>query len=405
LRLLYLFIVATGWLSAQALVDLARIPAEFREFRKAVGNEKLDCRVTPIKPRLNYSFRFQTGYVLDLPLRQYEGKGHQIAALLRVTPEHAEREPKYLITNTGLPEVPDTKLHLELGGGFVVGEGKYRVEMTVADSSGRRCLATWSITAKPDKKEDDVPPGLSPGMVDEVGLRRWSRGSKALAEPGGDRHITVLMNVSPILPWRTRLGGYDRSLLLSSLAALLERLPVRKVRLILFNLDQQRELFQDEDFGPSDFGRVANALGTIELGTVDYSTLKNKSGHIDLLTDLIEKARKDRESDAVVFLGPKPWRFDKAPRGAIPQRGSSDPPFFYVQFRPRMQAAAHTDTIMSAVKQMGGKTFDVYTPGDFAAAIREVNKALVAGQGAPRDAQGNRSGDGNDVVFALIADQ
>jgi hypothetical protein len=242
-------------------------------------------------------------------------------------------------------------------------------------------------------------------MVDEVGLRRWSRGSKALAEPGGDRHITVLMNVSPILPWRTRLGGYDRSLLLSSLAALLERLPVRKVRLILFNLDQQRELFQDEDFGPSDFGRVANALGTIELGTVDYSTLKNKSGHIDLLTDLIEKARKDRESDAVVFLGPKPWRFDKAPRGAIPQRGSSDPPFFYVQFRPRMQAAAHTDTIMSAVKQMGGKTFDVYTPGDFAAAIREVNKALVAGQGAPRDAQGNRSGDGNDVVFALIADQ
>ena len=377
MRPLYLFFVAIASLNAQELVDLATIPAEFREFRKAVGDEKLECRVTPIKPRLNYSFRFQTGYILDLPLRQYAGKGHRIAALLRVTPEHAEREPKYLVTNTGLPEVPDTKLLLVLGGGFVVGEGKYRVEMTVADSSGRRCLATWKITAKPDKKEDDVPPGLAPGVVDEVGLRRWSRGSKAVAEPRGDRHITVLMNVSPLLPWRTRLGGYDRSLLLSSLAALLERLPVSKVRLVLFSLDQQRQLFQDDDFGPSDFGRVANAIGTVELGTVDYSVLKNKAGHIDLLTDLIDKARKDRESDAVVFLGPKPWRFDKAPRHAIPQRGSLDPPFFYVQFRPMMQAAAHTDTIMSAVKHMGGKTFDVYRPGDFAAAIREVNKALV----------------------------
>ena len=392
-------------LNAQALVDSARIPAEFREFRKGVGDEKLACRITPIKPRLNYSFRFQTGYLLDVPLRQYQGKGHQLAALLRVTPENTEREAKYLITNTGLPEIPKSKLHLELGGGFVVGEGKYRVEMTVADNSGRRCLATWKITAKPDKKEDDVAPGLAPGMVDQVGFRRWSQGGKALAEPEVGRHITVLMSVSPIMPRRNRLGGYDRSLLMSSLAALIERLPVRKVRLILFNLDQQRELFRDEDFGPADFGRVANAMARVELGTVDYSVLKNRGGHIDLLSALIDESKKDKQSDAVVFLGPKPWRFDKAPRSALPQRESADPPFFYVQFRPMMQSAAHVDTIMSAVKHMGGKTFNVYTPGDFAAAIREVNKALVARQSGSRNPQGDGSGDGYDVVSALVADQ
>jgi hypothetical protein len=325
--------------------------------------------------------------------------------VLRVTPENTEREPKYLVSGTGLPEVPKSNLHLELGGGFVVGEGRYQVDMIVADTSGRRCVSNWSINAKPDKNEDDVAPGLSPGMVDQVGFRRWSRAGKALDQPDGGRHVTVLMNVGPVMPRRTRLGGYDRSLLLSSLSALVERLPVRKVRLVLFNLDQQRELLRDEDFGPSDFRQVANALGKVELGTVDYSVLKNRGGHIDLLAALIDEAKKDNASDAVVFLGPKPWHFDKAPRSALPNREPTDPPFFYVQFRPMMQAAAHVDTIMSAVKHMGGKTFDVYTPGDFAAAIREVNKALVAGQGASRDAQGDRPGDGHDVVSPLVTDQ
>ena len=31
---------------------------------------------------------------------------------------------------------------------------------------------------------------------------------------------------------------------------------------------------------------------------------------------------------------------------------------------------------MNAVKQIGGKTFDVYSPGDFAEAIRDITRAL-----------------------------
>ena len=60
----------------------------------------------------------------------------------------------------------------------------------------------------------------------------------------------------------------------------------------------------------------------------------------------------------------------------MPARGPHDPPFFYIQFRPFMASASYTDTLMAAVKQMGGKTFDVYTPGDFAQAINGVTKAL-----------------------------
>jgi hypothetical protein len=184
-----------------------------------------------------------------------------------------------------------------------------------------------------------------------------------------------------MMPRRIRLGAYDRMLLLSSLASLIERLPLRSVRLVLFNLDQQREIYRDENFEPARFNRVNQALSNLELGTVAYDVIRNRNGHIDLLAELMEDARKEDRSDAVLFLGPKPWKFDKAPKSSLPERSSVDPAFFYLQLRPYLASASLTDTIMGAVKHMGGKTFDVYTPGDFAEAIRDVTKALEARRG------------------------
>jgi hypothetical protein len=84
------------------------------------------------------------------------------------------------------------------------------------------------------------------------------------------------------------------------------------------------------------------------------------------------------------FLGPKPWHFDKVPKSALPERSATDPTFFYLQLRPYIASASAGDPISSAVKYMGGKTFDVYTPGDFAAAIRDVTKALESKRLAAR---------------------
>jgi hypothetical protein len=375
MRCIWLLAVLVWCAQGQYLVDVSRIPEGLRDMQPDDSTGALKCNVSPFKPRLNYSFRFQTGYVLEIPLNQYIGKGHSVATLLRVTPENSERDPVYLVSRTRLGEIPPTKALLELGGGYVVGEGKYRVDMLVSDDAGRTCVKNWKITAKLNGKEDDVPPGMPAGAVDEISLRKWMRSSKGRAGDEGYR-MTVLVDVSPMMPHRVRLGAFDRVLLLSSLTSVIERLPLRSVRLVLFNLDQQREIYRDENFEPSRFNQVAQALTNLELGTVAYDVIKNRGGHIDLLADLIEDARKAESSDAVLFLGPKPWRFDKAPKAALPERSSTDPAFFYLQLRPYVASAALTDTIMSAVKHMGGKTFDIYTTGDFAEAIRDVTKAL-----------------------------
>jgi hypothetical protein len=216
---------------------------------------------------------------------------------------------------------------------------------------------------------------MSPGAIDEISVRRWTRFAKGPGRESGHR-VTVLMNASAVFPRKVRLGGYDRILLLSSLASLIERIPLRSMRLILFSLDQQREIYRDENFEPARFGRIARSLNELELGTVDYDVLKNRRGHLDLTADLIRESVKAGDSDAVIFLGPKPWYFDKVERSSLPEHGQHDPPFFYVQFRPYLASASYPDTLMNAVKQIGGKTFDVYSPGDFAAAIRDITKAL-----------------------------
>ena len=359
---------------AQSIINPARVPKEWTEFQRHSTEQKLDCSVTPLRPRMNYSFRFQAGYVARVPGKLYVGKGHWIASFFRVTPEHSEREPVYFATTVRLPEVPENNVTLEVGGGYVVGEGRYTVDYLLTDDSGRVCTKNWKVEAKLGRKERGVEPGMAPGMVDEISLRKWTRGSAGAKNEEG-RKVTILMNANPVMPRRTTLGWYDRTLLLSSLAAAIERLPLRSVRLVLFSLDHQREIYSNEDFQPSDFAAVSQALGRLELGVVDYEVLKNRRGHIDLLTYLIAES-SSKDSDAVLFIGPKPWHFDKVHREELPTLDTKHPPFFYIQFRPFIFGATYPDTIMNAVKRMNGKTFEVYSPGDFAEAIRDINAAL-----------------------------
>lgn len=376
MRVFALMLAVCSAAFGQSIMDPSRVPKEWLDFERRSDEQKLDCQVSPVRARMNYSFRFQTGYVARVPGKQYVGKGHWIASFFRVTPEHEEREPVYFASTVRLPEVPDNDSTLEMGGGWVVGEGRYKVDWLMTDDSGRVCIKNWKVHAKLGRKERGVEPGMAPGVVDEISIRKWTRGSSGANDDGG-RKVTILMNANPVMPRRTRIGSYDRGLLLSSLAAAIERLPLRSVRLIVFSLDKQREIYNNDDFQPTDFSAVSRALERLELGVVEYEVLKNRRGHIDLLSDLVSDAVNSGDSDAVLFLGPKPWQFDKVKREELPVTAASKPaPVFYIQFRPFIFGATYPDTIMNAVKRMDGKTFEVYSPGDFAEAIRDINAVL-----------------------------
>src|ERR1035441_5138049 len=61
----------------QTLVEPERIPPVKRVFDAAPG-PPLRCEVHPMPPTLDFSFRFSTGYMVDIPLAQVRGSGHAL---------------------------------------------------------------------------------------------------------------------------------------------------------------------------------------------------------------------------------------------------------------------------------------------------------------------------------------
>jgi hypothetical protein len=361
----------------QNLVDPGKAARLANYFERHTDDRPLRCEANPIQPTLNFSFRFQSGYVFRVPLNQFEGNGHRWSILTRVRPAN-DAPPSVLGAEYHLPRVPKTKQVAEWGGVFWIGEGNYDVDWILFDDTGRVCRKQWKISAKLTAREQGVDPGIAPGKVAEVSFRGWSAQQTADAAPL-DR-LTVFLHAAPLFPRLTRLRVQDRLTLLGSLASLLESVPARSVRLVIFNLDQQKELFHDDNFTPQAFGRAARSMSTLQLQLVNYHVLANPRGHVDLLTDLVNgELDASQPANAVIFLGPAGRYLDKVPKNALEDRPADRTPFFYLQYRPYMRERAELpDSIELAVRKAHGRKIVIHTPEDFARSIKQIASQILA---------------------------
>jgi hypothetical protein len=387
----------------------------------------LKCQVERLPPVLDFSFRFHAGYTVWVPLSQYRGAGHKWTVAVRVQQELAG-EPVYFASRLRLPEIPDTRVNGEAGGGYLLGEGYYRASFLLLDDRDRACRADWNIDARLGPDDRHVTMAIAPGAIEEVSLA----GMRPVRAPGDAplARLTVLLHAAPERPRLSKVQARDAVTLLGALASLLDLAPAESVRLVVFNLDQQKEIYRQEHFTPDQLEAVRQAIFDLQLGVVDYRTLLNPTGHLDLLANLVngELNAADR-SDAVVFLGPHARSNDNRTTGiGIPGPGA--PKFFYVEYqRPEFIAAqtarrtarmgesdatigdlpdaslstgrrgmgggtldipsrttattggygpysAQTarDTIDYLVTALKGKTLVVNTPDDFAKAMRQISR-------------------------------
>jgi len=336
------------------------------------NDRQLHCEVIPVPARLSFSFRFQTGYVVRMPMKQYAGPGHHWNILMRVTPAGGG-EPFYLGSYTRLRSVPKTNTPGEFGGVYQVGEGRYTVDWMLADDQNRTCRKSWKVEAKLDAHERGLKLGMAANTAGPLTYRRWSQQSDdSDVNPLG--RLTVLLHAAPLYPRSTRFRAQDRLMLVSSLASLLEALPARSVRVVVFNLDQQKELFREDDLTPDSFDQVAQSTSNLQLQVVDYRVLQNRRGHISLLADLIKQELETAQpSDKVIFLGPTSRYYDKVPDAALEQHLASVPQFFYFQYKPYWGRDANfPDSVAMAIRNVKGKTMLIHSPDEFARAIREV---------------------------------
>jgi hypothetical protein len=379
---LFVWLFAGTAASAQGIVNpgrLRRIVAQLEA--GAAGEPALGCEVSAVKPSLNFSFRYQAGYMVTVPMNQYMGSGHVWNTLTRITPEGGDRKPVYLFSHIALPQVPKTNVESRVGGGYLLGEGAYNVRWLMLDDSGRACRKSWRVDVHASRADRKIKVAMPPDTVWEIGLR----GSRTLPREIDDApplRLTIFLHTAPLFPRRTRMRPNDMVTLMSTVSSLLERVPASAVRLVLFNLDQQKELYRKEGFLLQDMAQVSQAMTNIELGLVDFDVLQNKRGHVDLVTEMVNREMEAQPpSDVVLFLGPAARYFDRVPQASLEKPAEHAPQFYYFQISPFLsQMATPADTIKSAMSRLGGKTLLIHTPGEFAKAIERLEKG---GRGAP----------------------
>jgi len=367
-----LALLCAGGAWAQTIIDPAKIPAGLKHFAIPSGAKPLRCDPSYLRPVLNFSLRFQAGYVVRVPMDQYLGKGHWWLILERITPEADPSKAVYMGDRYALPDVPKTNIQLSVMGGYLLGEGRYHVEWMIMDDLGRATLKEWTLEAQRTHATRNVNIVMPPGAVAEFSLRGSAATPKI--DDTAPIRLTVLMNAAPMSSGRFRLRANDKMMLLAGVSALLEHVPTKSVRLVVFNLDQQRELYRKEEFSLNDLDQVGQVLNKTELDLVDYHVLQRPKGHLDLLAGLLNgEAQGQPPADVVLVLGPRPHFTDKIPSDALPKEGT--PRILYLQYQPFLRARSQSpDTIQSAVKTMRGKTLVIRTPADFARGIEQVER-------------------------------
>jgi hypothetical protein len=332
------------------------------------------CRVQPFPVRSNFEFQFWAGYDVALPLKQFEkeGRDRPMAIAIKVTPDQPGAKAIYLLGRAGFPRKipPDLwamkKAEMNLGGGFLVGLGKYRVELWIQDSAQRSCYRQWQVEAR-DKA---VPTRMGRNEVKDSGFEDWA------GLQGGSGTVSVYVHAAAFVRRRitTKLSAWDRAVLLGSLRSLLEVGGFARARVKVFHLDGRRVLFEREDFSRGDFEQLLDVLMGLNLGTVSYETLKGPNEEVFLTGLMSEEAARVSPSDTVVFLGPTSRSGPKLSPLARELSGQL-PPLHYLALTPWF--SVESDLIERFVKAgPGGKVHHVYQPADLAKGIREIRGRL-----------------------------
>jgi hypothetical protein len=220
--------------------------------------------------------------------------------------------------------------------------------------------------------------------------------------------VTIFVDATPTNRKMVTLQPYDIAVLSGTLAALTRNTSAPVMRVVLMNVDLQKEYLRIEPFNNSDFKHLIETLITLQFATVDSKTARQNPSVSAFLTDLLEHEVADRTSIAI-FLGPAPHTRQRVVRSASAKRSLPVPAIYYLKYRPPdrldpsfnpqlrvppisqpmsgndqspgslgypSQAASSDltrDTIESLVRKVKGHTFEFSTPLEFARAIDRVS--------------------------------
>lgn len=343
------------------------------------SGDALKCIIKPTQPFLDFAFRFEAGYIVRCPLKEFAGTGGTVVSFVRVRPEGGNRIilgdayklPSGVDSASG-KHVDQLKDEFDFSGGFSAGEGNYEVELLVSTREATRmCRKRWHVHLERKRSEKTVPLTLDDHEAAPLTYLPWTGNFDT---SGAGLRLTVLLDAAPVNPYSAKLRAWDRSFLLSALSTVMSQINCQSVRLVAFNMDQQKEVFRKERFDVSGFGELAQAMRSLELGMVSFQVLEHKQGHASLLSRLTSLEMTDAQpSDAVIVLGPHTRFLDKPPQGFLPTRTAKGPQFFYLEYIPTwLLGREFPDVVEYVTKALDGTSFKIHSPAELAHAMEKI---------------------------------
>ena len=378
--LLFWLIACSGFvISGSAQFRLTNAEADkIAPLFDSTSPSSLKCHIIPVTPELDFDFRFVTGYFVHCRLSLFEGRESILNTYLKVTPKG--KSPVVLGAIYHLPQISSEmlsavggdvrKLKNEVGtsGAFWVGPGEYSVEILMKDDRNRMCRKKWRLRAGTKRSERDVQLAIQPLVVEAIDQKSWNITN---SRDAGRLRLTILLDAAPINPYQSRLRAWDRAFLLECVYSVLRQTPHSSVRLIAFNLDQQREIFRTAEFGTSGFLSLSRALEDIETASISVEALKQRNSP-QLLANLANHELAEAEPpDAIIFLGANsPLDVDVGP-GLLTAKKPDSPSFFYFEYTS-WPGAPFPDVIQRLTKVANGKTYLIHSPAQLDQAIQKM---------------------------------
>ena len=389
MHLLVLFVAIGRSIGAQTLVDPSKIETANEFLDSRTSGARLSCWIEPLSPFLDFAFRFELGYIFRCPLKDFEGKPSRVASILRVTPEggtpvlfaQSYRIPGIAPSLAETTDIRKVNTEISASGAIALGEGKYTVELLLMDDRERVVKKKWKTTASRKRDEKTVQVTTEPFTATSISARPWP--DQKTRPPNGTR-LTILVDAAPVNPRSLKLRAWDRTFLLDSVSSVLREIPADAVRVVAFNLDQQEEIFRQDNFDRSGLARLSHALRKLELGSISYHKLSRMDGWSEILTRLSsEEIEAKQPPNAVIFLGPSTRLSDKLPKEAFTKPKDSTPRFYYLEYFPAWRRGNEMpDAIHHFTSQCDGTVLKIHSPGEFAAAIQKLRADMHLNAGS-----------------------
>lgn len=359
-------------LRAQELVPPEPIGSVNRLIDSRVKQNLLKCSVHHWGPILGLNLSYRTGFSIFSNFRQF-AVGDALIVFLRVTPEGGA--PVLLSQNFKIPPLPrgmagrgTGKPNVNMIGAFAVGPGRYKVELLLIDQRGRSFYTPWKLKTN----KQGVASALGPLTVRPLAADNWN----GKLDPKGVR-LTVLLDATATSVAAAKLRN-EAFLLLQLLASLLRQVPCQSVKMVAFNLDQQREVFRQGNFDAAGFAELSSTLKQVQFATVSYRALQRGSWSKFLLRITEEQTSADNPADAVVFIGASTHFTEKLPKELRESLAPGPSHFFYFEYYG--YRVPLPDAIDYLTRNLKGTVFRINSAEEFGKAIQKMWAQLGANQ-------------------------